>query len=569
MHRFRAIQHFRPCIDRIAREARRRVRARIDRGHELRVLQSVVAERPGKRDDMPPVNNSAPERSAFRFNLVEVDARRVLPKAGGKSVFRLLQGDAVDMINAFPDFIVVPKVGAAGESAIVGSSAEALGDHQLDCGDAGLEFGNNCLRRGRGEFALRDHYPAAKLEHRIAILIVTLGPDIDDAGCPVRCLTQADHLRHTTEGVAREYGTEKTAFSVTQVCNSIERNVRNRFSEDDVECCKFVEWAARQSAGSRERVGTVERKSMRIERSNECPVAVRYRSRRDVGKFLASKEIFKEVSPKGFFVHGVDLSREQLSTLVAIMAFTDSLRLGRLRAKVLLALAILVVHIGTVAAAEFHKAQELFRAGAFLEAHDTAIVFGTPEGHALAIQSLTAHGLFQRRKEERRAVYARAVTLSEQALKRWPKNADLMVEAARALGRYGDSVGNLVAFEESIGIRARDYLVTALELVPDHAEATAALGAWHARLVGEGGILAAVLFGASAAKGRELMARAEPQLLENVPLLYELARAWRSIGDTAHARRLLELANAAENRGVYVEYHRKRVRKLLEDLQGE
>lgn len=212
--------------------------------------------------------------------------------------------------------------------------------------------------------------------------------------------------------------------------------------------------------------------------------------------------------------------------------------------------------------------RDLFRDGAFRQAYELVAEQDTVTGYALAIRSLIAEGLIEKSGLEQTELYRRAVALSEEAMARWPESARLLVLAARALGRYGDSIGNVQAFEEKVGVRARDYLRAALEIDPANIEAQAGLGAWHARLAGEGGFLAELLFGASESTGRNLMESAEPGLLENTALLYELARAWRSIGETEHAGRLAERAIAIDEPGVFAEYYRDRARRLLEKIEG-
>lgn len=214
-------------------------------------------------------------------------------------------------------------------------------------------------------------------------------------------------------------------------------------------------------------------------------------------------------------------------------------------------------------AGPLQEAGRLFEEGRFKEAAALAEEEGSAEGLSLAAASLGAHGLIDLPRSEREAVFAQAVRIAETGLKTWPEQPSLLVAAATALGRYGSAVGNRRAFDERVALRARDYLVKTLEVEADHPAALAGLGGWHVRLASEGGFLAKVLMGADKSKGRRLMERAEPLVLDEPDLLYELGRTWHKAGSPTSARRLLEAVLATDARGVYADYYRTRAEQLL------
>jgi hypothetical protein len=68
---------------------------------------------------------------------------------------------------------------------------------------------------------------------------------------------------------------------------------------------------------------------------------------------------------------------------------------------------------------------------------------------------------------------------------------------AVVLGRYSQFINILEALTKGIAPRVKDSLTQCLELEPDHAEAHAALAAWHAEIVDTlGSMLASLRFGA-------------------------------------------------------------------------
>src|SRR5712672_2891399 len=68
-----------------------------------------------------PAVDQAPAEAAFRFGiLIEMDARRVLVEPRRQLMFGFFDSDAVDMVNSFPDPIVVKAILAAGKPEVIG-----------------------------------------------------------------------------------------------------------------------------------------------------------------------------------------------------------------------------------------------------------------------------------------------------------------------------------------------------------------------------------------------------------------------------------------------------------------
>jgi hypothetical protein len=91
------------------------------------------------------------------------------------------------------------------------------------------------LRRGDRRVALVDHDPAHVVEHRLAVLVDPDRVHVDDAGATVGVLLEPDDLGRGGQGVARVDGHAENARGIPEVGDRIERHVRHRLAEDDVE----------------------------------------------------------------------------------------------------------------------------------------------------------------------------------------------------------------------------------------------------------------------------------------------------------------------------------------------
>lgn len=100
-------------------------------------------------------------------------------------------------------------------------------------------------------------------------------------------------------------------------------------------------------------------------------------------------------------------------------------------------------------------------------------------------------------EDEKQGRFEQAVDLAEQAVDFDPESANAHFMLAVALGRYSQFINILEALAKGIAPRVKDALTECLDLAPDHAEAHAALAAWHAEIVDTlGSMLASLRFGA-------------------------------------------------------------------------
>lgn len=164
---------------------------------------------------------------------------------------------------------------------------------------------------------------------------------------------------------------------------------------------------------------------------------------------------------------------------------------------VLALLALAPAPVASVSAQTIEAARALYAEGRFLEAARDAKLLKTSEGYALAASSLAVHGFFKAENERKQALFKEAIALAEEAARLDPGNPQAHIELAHAKGRYAETIGTLEAIEEGFAEQVRKAAEKALALEPELAAAHLVLGTWHARVIGEGGFMARMLYGAS------------------------------------------------------------------------
>jgi len=218
--------------------------------------------------------------------------------------------------------------------------------------------------------------------------------------------------------------------------------------------------------------------------------------------------------------------------------------------------------------ADLAAAKQLYHDGQFLEAANAARSLGGKQGYILYMRSVVAHGRYNAPEAEREAIFGQAWTIAREAMEMYPDDPEILIQTAAVLGRYGSAIGTRRALERDYINRVGAILERAVALDPDNAEAIGALGTWHARLIGEGGFLAAMLSSAKRDEGITLLSRAEGLVGDNLPLLYTMARGWRALEMEERALKLLERALALPKSDAYSNLVRERAERLAARLGG-
>src|SRR6516162_4315700 len=138
---------------------------------------------------MPAVDQPSPEPPLALDELIEMNARRVLIKPGRDLMLGFLDRYPVDVIDPLADFVVAETIGAAGECEVIGGDVDRrTGLAEEFRIELGRQTRHVIAWRRRRLVTLAHHDPADIFEHRRAVLVVTDGADVNDAGLPARIL---------------------------------------------------------------------------------------------------------------------------------------------------------------------------------------------------------------------------------------------------------------------------------------------------------------------------------------------------------------------------------------------
>ena len=276
----------------------------VDRQHQPGVLQPVEAQRLGGGDHHPAVDQPPAGRVLGALILVEVDLGGVLIEARGHLVLGLLDGHAVDMVDLLADCVVLERMRRACEGEVVAAEVEAVRQDQVLRRHGAGQGRRRLLRDLGGLAALAHHHPTHIAQHRLAVLVLAGGADIDHAGLAVGVLLQPDDLAGRDHRVARIQRLEKQPLGVAQVGHGVQADVRHGLAEDHVEGDQRIDRRAAQAAGPGELVRRGQGETRAMEGVVQRHVPGGDRARRGVGQHLPQPEVLEIVAGVGLG-HGV------------------------------------------------------------------------------------------------------------------------------------------------------------------------------------------------------------------------------------------------------------------------
>lgn len=233
------------------------------------------------------------------------------------------------------------------------------------------------------------------------------------------------------------------------------------------------------------------------------------------------------------------------------------------------ACAILLASIANAQSIE--AAHAAFVEGRFVEATELAKDLKTSEGYTLAARSLAIHGYHFAKESEKLPLFERATQLAKEAVRLDPNNPDAHLQLAHALGRYTQAIDVGEAFSKDYPEKVREALEEALRIEPDMAAAHFSLGSWHAEARHGGGIMAGILYGASADKALTHFERALELAPDDKPTLYRYAHGLVLLDRDSNykqARDLLAHAVKVPSKDAYGRIIHGLAVELLEDLEA-
>ncbi len=152
------------------------------------------------------------------------------------------------------------------------------------------------------------------------------------------------------------------------------------------------------------------------------------------------------------------------------------------------------------------------------------------------------------------------------------KNADLYIEAAHALGRYGQKIGIMSAITEGIADRVKIYIDEALKIDSSHTLANLSKGLWHAEIINQAGkTLAKALYGANLKKARNHFYKAYNSGNKEISILYELSYGYYLLGedeDLILAKKYLQELSLIENKAHIEQLYKSKAIKLYNKISS-
>ncbi len=132
----------------------------------------------------------------------------------------------------------------------------------------------------------------------------------------------------------------------------------------------------------------------------------------------------------------------------------------------------------------------LFHAGEFQKAFDAGTKLGGA-GITVANKAQAIYANYLEKSEKTKlAMFQEVIARAEAQIAAEPKNANAHYWMAYALGRYSQGISVAKALAQGLGSKVKTALETTISLVPKHADAHIALGAFHAEVIDKvGGLL--------------------------------------------------------------------------------
>jgi len=143
------------------------------------------------------------------------------------------------------------------------------------------------------------------------------------------------------------------------------------------------------------------------------------------------------------------------------------------------------------------EAWRLYHAGNF----ESAVEAGRKAGGAAINAAIKAQSIYanylEKQQKAKLELFEEAADWAMERRDAAPKDANAHYLYAYALGRYSQGISVAKALAQGFGGKIKDALTTAIKLVPSHADAHTAYGAYQAEVINKvGGLVAGMTYGA-------------------------------------------------------------------------
>jgi hypothetical protein len=177
-------------------------------------------------------------------------------------------------------------------------------------------------------------------------------------------------------------------------------------------------------------------------------------------------------------------------------------------------------------------AKKEFLLGNYESAIDISSKLNDLDSKIFQARSMSVYAHFFLKDEVAKNKFLEAYEIVKNASLEETQNADVYLEAAHALGRYGQKIGIMSAITEGIADRVKRYLNKALKIDDSHTLANLSKGLWHAEIINQAGkTLAKALYGANLKKARNHFSKVYNSGKKEISILYELSYGYYLLGE--------------------------------------
>ncbi len=163
-------------------------------------------------------------------------------------------------------------------------------------------------------------------------------------------------------------------------------------------------------------------------------------------------------------------------------------------------------------------------------------------------RAISIYTYFYKSGDDAKSEYIKAYNIAKKAINIDKDNAETYVEAAHALGRYGQEIGIMSAVSEGIAEKVKKYLDKAISINENNIIANLSKGIWHAEIINEAGkTLGRVLYGAKPEMAKRHFKKVYNLNSKEIGLLYELSYGYFLLGEEEDLKISLALINKILN----------------------
>ncbi|MBJ56990.1 MAG: hypothetical protein CMP24_01955 [Rickettsiales bacterium] len=230
---------------------------------------------------------------------------------------------------------------------------------------------------------------------------------------------------------------------------------------------------------------------------------------------------------------------------------------------------IYFLYLFNLASANLDDARNLFLEGEYLQAMELCKNINSNEALILQSRILSIHAFFFKKDAEAKNSYLEAYKIAKKVINNDDKISEAYVEAAHALGRYGQEIGIISAISKGIAEKIKKYLDKALFIEPDDVIANLSMGIWHAEIISKSGkTFANLLYGAKADDARLFLRKALQLNDQQIGVLYEAAYGFKLLkkpDDILLSKKLIKKLLTKDNFSHMDSLYKIKAKKLLKE----